>query len=177
MVVVISFANFEHLESMRHRKFLSTTKSSGNLRPESSAPPRCRFSSAASLSILSAARHATPAGGRLERLDVVALVRGNQRPLMFRMARLPTASLLRLLPLPHGLSVRMLRARRQRRVLRGFARSLTPQELQLCLRLCQSRQQRTNDRLRFRRLSGNQFFRDNQVHASCCDMKPMPCKS
>ena len=61
---------------------------------------------------------AAPTFAGLKRLYVVALFGGNQRPLMFRMARLPAASLFRLPLLPPRLCVRMLRARRQRGVLR-----------------------------------------------------------
>lgn len=50
---------------------------------------------------------ATPTFGGLQRLDVVALLSGNQRPLMFRMAPLAAAPLLRLPLLPPGLGVRL----------------------------------------------------------------------
>lgn len=114
---------------------------------------------------------ATSALRRLERLHQVALLGGKQGPFVFRMARLSAATFLRFPPLPRRFGVRMLGAGGQRRVLQSLTPSLTPQELQLRLQVGHSRQQRVNDLLSFRRLSRNQFFRDDHVHAHCCDTK------
>ena len=108
---------------------------------------------------------ATPTFGGLQRLDVVALLRGNQRPLMFRMAQLAAAPLLRLPLLPPGLGVRMLRARRERGVLRRLTFDLPPQFPKLGFHLRHLGHQRLNNRLGLRRLTRNQFFRDDQCHA------------
>ena len=66
-------------------------------------------------------RAAAPALGRPERLHVVTLVGGNQGPLVFLVAGLPAAFLLRLAFRRLRPGVRMLRAGRQRGVLRRLA--------------------------------------------------------
>ena len=66
-------------------------------------------------------RAATPALGRLDDLNVVALAARQQWPLMLLMARLSAAPLLRLRLAHRRLGVRMLARWRQRRVLGGHA--------------------------------------------------------
>ena len=73
---------------------------------------------------------ATAALARLELLDLVALVRGHERPLVFLVPRLAAPFLLRLRFLLRRLGVRMLRARRQRGVLRRLALHLPTQLVQ-----------------------------------------------
>jgi hypothetical protein len=104
------------------------------------------------------------------------MVSTKRLPLVFRLPRLAAASLLRLATLPRRLGVRMLGARRQRRVLRRLAFDLPFEFLDPRFQLGNPRQQQANDRLGFRRLAGNQFFRDKRFHAHCCDMK-RPFKS
>ena len=101
---------------------------------------------------------------------MVAVFGGNQRPLVFLVARLAAASLLRLPLLPLRLGVRMLRAGRQRGVLRRLAFDL-PSQVPIRLQLRNLRQQRADDRLRFRRLASNQFFRDDRP---CPLLSPKP---
>ena len=115
---------------------------------------------------------APSAFGGLQRLYVVALLRGNHRALMFRMARLAGPSLLRLLLLPPRLGVRMLRARSERGILRRVSFDPPSQFLKLRFHLRDSCQQRANDRPGFRRLTTNYVFRDDGFHAHCCGMKP-----
>src|SRR3990172_6462293 len=64
---------------------------------------------------------AAAALGRLEFLHLVAVLAGNQRPLVLRVSRLTAPPLLRLPFLDHRLGVEMLRTGRQRRILRRFA--------------------------------------------------------
>jgi hypothetical protein len=61
---------------------------------------------------------ATAARGRLERLDLVALVRRHERPLVLLVPRLAAPFLLRRGRPCRRLGVRMLRAGRKRRILR-----------------------------------------------------------
>ena len=100
----------------------------------------------------------TSAFGRFERLRVVALVGWNQRPFVFLMAGLPATFLLgfsfrRLRP-----GMRMLRAGRQRGVLRRPSFCLPFQRLDPHFQFRVVRQQRANDGLGFGRLASNDFF-------------------
>ena len=81
----------------------------------------------------------------LERLHTVAVFAGKQRPLMFRMARLSPAFLLRLAFPRRGLAVRMQRAGRQRGVLRRLAFYLPSQLVKLCFQLRYLDQQRPHE--------------------------------
>jgi len=117
-------------------------------------------------------RAAAPTLGRLQRLHVVALVGGNQRPLVFLVAGLAATLLLRLVFRRLRPSVWMLRARRQRGVLRRLAFHLPLEFLDLRLQLGNLRQQQADDGLGFRRLASDAFFRDSKRHASCC--RPTP---
>jgi hypothetical protein len=120
-------------------------------------PQRRRIASAQTLT-------ATTALARFERLNVVALLRGEQRPLVLGMARLTASFPFRLGLRGWRFGVRMLRTRRERRILGG------PSET--CFELGHAlgerrhlRQQCPNNRLRFRRLSSNQFLSYFQRHA------------
>jgi hypothetical protein len=107
---------------------------------------------------------AASAGGRFERDDAVALLGWNQGPLVPKMARLSAAIAFRFWLGGRRLGVRMLRARRQRGILR---RPIQP-GLEFRHSLLKRRdmsQQRENDRLRLRRLPSNHFLRDFQRHA------------
>ncbi|NQT40284.1 MAG: hypothetical protein HQ581_22515 [Planctomycetes bacterium] len=103
---------------------------------------------------------------------MVALHSGNQRSFMLRMAWLAAASPFRFPFLPLRFGVRMLRTRRQRRVLRRLAFDLTSQFPNLSFQLRDSAQQIANNRPGFRRLTSNQFIGDVRFHAHCCDTKP-----
>jgi hypothetical protein len=116
-------------------------------------PQRCRI-------VAGKFRAATAAFGRFGRLHFVALLAGNQRPLMFLVARLPTAFLLRLATLRLRPRVGMLRTGRQRGVLRRLAFHQPLQRLDPRLQFRVVRQQRANDRLGFGRLTSNDFFSD-----------------
>jgi hypothetical protein len=102
-------------------------------------------------------RAATTALGGIDNLNVVAVTTAQQRSLVLGVTRLPAAPLLRLRFGPGGLGVRMLRARRQRGVLR--------RAIHARLQLCYLGQQQANNRLCLRQLPRDQFFRDFQRHA------------
>jgi hypothetical protein len=87
-------------------------------------------------------RAATTALGGLQPVDFVALVRWQQGPLVLGVTRLPAALLLRLWFGRNGLGVRMLRARRQRGILRRL-----PQARDFRLQFRDLRQQQPNDGL------------------------------
>jgi hypothetical protein len=93
----------------------------------------------------------------LEWRNRIALIAGNQRPFMLRMALLTATLLARLVFLPRRLAVRVLRAGRQRGVL---WRLVEPG-----FQLRNARQQKPDYRLGFRRLASKQFFRDLRRHA------------
>ena len=116
---------------------------------------------------------ATPAFGRLERLNVVALVGRNQWPLVLLVTGLPAAFLLRLAFWRLRPGVWMLRAGRQRGILRRLALPLPLEFLDPRFQLGNLRQQQPDDRLGFRRLASDDFFRDYQSHAHCCCTKPV----
>ena len=59
----------------------------------------------------------------------------------------------------------MLRARRKRGVLRRLAFNLHPQFPKFRVHLRHFGHQRANNRLSLRRLTSNQFFRDDRCHA------------
>ena len=86
-------------------------------------------------------RATTSAFGRFEWLHVVALVGGNQRSFVFLVAGLPAAFFLRLAFRRLRLGVRMLRAGRQRGVLRRLAFRLPFQRLDPCFQFRNVRQQ------------------------------------
>src|SRR3990172_1843925 len=117
----------------------------------------------------------TPTFSRLEWLHAVAVFGGNQRPLVLFVAGLPATLLLRLAFGRLRPGVRMLRARRQRRVLRRLTLPLPFQLLDPRPQLDNLRQQRPNNRLGFRRLAGNDFFRDYQRHAIVVTEHRPPC--
>lgn len=109
---------------------------------------------------------AATTGIRFEHHNLVALFDRNQGPLVPRMARL-TAAASRRFRLGGGrLGVWMRCRGRQRRVLRRLPEPLlklrhSPREHGDLLRKRRHlRQQRANDRLRFRRLPSNDFLRD-----------------
>lgn len=87
-------------------------------------------------------RPAPAACGRLERDEIVALVRGNQRSFGLRMSRLSAVFLLRLRPQFDQPGMRMLRTGRQRRILRRL-----PQPLEFCFQPGNPLPIVTNDRL------------------------------
>ena len=120
-------------------------------------------------------RAATSAFGRFERLHVVALVGGNQRSFVFLVAGLPAAFLLRFAFRRLRPGVRMLRAGRQRGVLRRLAFRLPFQRLDPRLQFRVVRQQRANDRLGFGRLASNDFFSDSRRHATVVAECRPPC--
>ena len=118
-------------------------------------------------------RPATSAFARLYLLHVVALVGGNQRSLVFLVARLTAAFPLGLLFSRPRSGMGMLAAGRQRGVLRRFSlhpplQLLDPRPQLGILRLQGGnfRQQRTDDGPCFRRLSSNDFFGNFQRHAN-----------
>ncbi len=123
---------------------------------------------------------AAPALRRLEFLHLVAVFARNERPLVFRVARL-TAAALRRFPLPRRRGrpgVRMLRARWQRGVLRRLALHLSSQVVQLRSQVVQLRpqpgdlrQQDTDDLLRLRRLASDDVIRNVAPHAPWCRRK------
>ena len=120
-------------------------------------------------------RAAASALGRLESLHVVAFVGWNQRSFVLFVAGLAAAflfgfSLRRLRP-----GVRMLRAGRQRGVLRRLALHLPLQRLDPRFQFRVVRQQRTNDGLGFRRLASNDFFTDSRRHATVVAECRPPC--
>jgi hypothetical protein len=96
----------------------------------------------------------------LHRLNVIALFGGNEWSLVLRMARLSAALLLGF-GLSRRLGVRMLRTRRQRRVLRRlsafqfrYPRREPPH----------FREQRTDNRLGLQPKTGQLFFREQERH-------------
>ena len=91
--------------------------------------------------------------------DLVASLGWNQRPFVPRMAGLAAAIALRLGLVGRRLRVRMLRARRQRRILRRLAESGL-QFSHPCRQCSDLSHLRTNNRLRLRRLPSNQFLRN-----------------
>jgi hypothetical protein len=95
--------------------------------------------------------------GRFQRMHFVAFIDGKQRPFVLCMPRLTAPFALRFRLLRRRLGVWMLRAGRQRGVLRRFVEPRF-QFFKLC-------QQRADYRLRLRRLTSYQFFRDFQRHA------------
>ena len=113
-------------------------------------------------------RPTTSAFGRFERLHVVALVGWNQRSFVFLMAGLPATFLLRFSFRRLRPGVRMLRAGRQRGVLRRLAFRLPFQLLDPRFQFRDFRQQRANDRLGFGRLASNDFFGNIQRHGPLC---------
>ena len=120
-------------------------------------------------------RAATSALGRLEPLHVVALVGGNQRSLVFLVAGLPAAFFLRLAFRRLRPGVGMLRAGRQRGVLRRLAFRLPFQRLDPCFQFRNVRQQRANDRLGLGRLASNDFFSDSRRHTTVVAECRPPC--
>jgi hypothetical protein len=95
---------------------------------------------------------AAAACGRLEDVQFVARISRQQWPLVFRVPGLATPLILRLGFLGRWLSVRMLRAWWERRILRCFVQP-SFQLRDLC-------QQQPNDGLRLWRLTSDKFFRD-----------------
>ncbi len=69
----------------------------------------------------------------------------------------------------------MLRAGWQRRILRPLAFPLPLQLLDSGFQLCNLRQQQADDGLRFRRLAGDDFFRDSQRQALVFAEYRPPC--
>lgn len=106
---------------------------------------------------------ATAALARLELLDVIPLVGGPQRTLVFFVAGLPAPFLVGLGLLRRRLGVRMLRAGRQRGVLGRFGVQLPTKVFHLRTQGRYLRQQQANDGLRFGRLTGDYFFRTLSV--------------
>src|SRR5262249_6642258 len=98
-----------------------------------------------------------PAFRWFQRDLVVALVAGQKGSLIFGVARLTTPLAFRWGLASQGLGVGMFGTRRQRRIPRGL--------VQTRFQLLDLRQQHPNDGLGFRRLSGNQFLADLQLHA------------
>jgi hypothetical protein len=95
---------------------------------------------------------AAAAGPGLHGDDRLTLIRGDQRPLVLEMSRLAARLPAALAFLGLGLCMRMLAARRQRRVSRRL--------VQTRFKFGDLRQQQPNNRLRLRRLPGDQFLRD-----------------
>ena len=113
---------------------------------------------------------ATPTFGGLARLNVVALLGGNQGPLVFLVTGLPATFLLRLAFPRLRACVRMLGAGGQRGILRRLSSAF--QLLGPRLQPGNFRQQQANDGLGFRRLACDNLFRDFQRHAHCCATQP-----
>jgi hypothetical protein len=95
---------------------------------------------------------------RLQDVQFVAAVGRQQRPAVLRVSRLSAPLPLRLGFLLHGLGMRMLRARRQRRILRRF--------VEPCFQLGDLGQQQPNDNLCLRRLPGDQFLGKPKVNST-----------
>jgi len=106
---------------------------------------------------------AAPAFGRLENLNVVAIATGQQRPLVFLVARLAAAPILRLRLAHRRFGMWVLARRRQRGVSRRLAKACF-QGSDLGCQFLDPHQQQPYSRLRLGRLTRDQFFRDFQRH-------------
>ena len=99
-----------------------------------------------------------------QRDHLAALIRRNQLALVPWLPRLPTTFASRFALERNRLRMRMLTAGGQRRILRSQLLQLRLHVQQLRFQFLNLGQQQPNDRLSFRRLSRNQFFRDDRQH-------------